>query len=219
MICGSCLYLREAGPESTLCYEGGQIECWNCEIRRDTDAIIIVTIVNDIKGMHKTSYFLHIIKNLKINDLKQNSKIYLSLYTENGWILGVGSLIYIEVLENSSDHRINQYQLYIIPTTHSLRQTRQPRVRVMDSFLGLYLDLCLDLCLGSLLVGHGFNSLHMPGGIICPRQRKEWVCARSVLVRFVRNTHKKKEEKDQEHSIPRCNIDWKDLFLQLFHKY
>ena len=89
----------------------------------------------------------------------------------------------------------------------------------MDSFLGLYLDLCLDLCLGSLLVGHGFNSLHMPGGIICPRQRKEWVCARSVLVRFVRNTHKKKEEKDQEHSIPRCYIDWKDLFLQLFHKY
>ena len=59
--------------------------------RRDTDVIIIITIVNDIKGMHKTSYFLHIIINLKINDPKQNSKIYLSLYTENGWILGVGT--------------------------------------------------------------------------------------------------------------------------------
>ena len=43
----------------------------------------------------------------------------------------------------------------------------------MDSFLGLYLDLCLDLCLGSLLEGRGFNSLHMPGGIIRPRQRKD----------------------------------------------
>ena len=77
--------------------------------------------MNDIKGMHKTSYFLHIIINLKINDPKQNSKIYLSLYTENGGILGVGSLIYGEVLAISSDHRINQYQLYIIPTTQSLR--------------------------------------------------------------------------------------------------
>ena len=71
----------------------------------------------------------------------------------------------------------------------------------MDLFLGLYLGLCLGLCLGSLLEEYMGLCMNF----------------HSIVSQIIMS--KKKEERDQEDSLPRWNIDWKDLFLQLFHKY